>query len=151
MDNAENLFKDLTEKIFADKIADKAIEMIDSDTMNKYATDLFQSLNWDDKKCRYWNSNSSDMQTLIYNKFKERVGIKLQEIVDEGLFDEEASSTARRIYEEALDAAERYMVEALANHMCCISTDFENAKMKINMIDFVNKVMYEHMNRNHVI
>lgn len=140
------------ENSLADKLADIAIAEMSDDEIKNITKNVLEKLDvWRNDK-NPWNHRVTKVEEEILKQFYHKVGERVDKLIRE---DEEFTATvdmeARRIIRISREAAEKYMVEAMARRMCLHYSDFEGQKQKMDMSVICNNLLSNHMQHSHSV
>lgn len=140
------------ENSLADKLADIAIAEMSDDEIKNITKQCLDKLDtWRNDK-NLWNRKVTKVEEEILRRFYYKVGERVNKLLEE---DEEFTSTvdmeARRIIRISREAAEKYMVEAMARRMCLQYSDFDGQKQKMDMHTICTDLLSNHMQHLHSV
>lgn len=140
------------ENSLADKLADIALAEMSGDEIKNITSKVLEKLDvWRNDK-NIWNHKVTKVEEEILKRFYNKVGERVEKLLDE---DEEFTATidmeARRIIRISREAAETYMVEAMARRMCLCFSDFEGQRQKMDMHVICNDLLRNHMEHSHSV
>lgn len=136
-----------------DRIADELAKLALERTTDEQLTTMINNVihdKFDAERKHTWGNDVNQSYKLILQKYYQKLGERITTILETEDKEKEIDETARRIIDNAREVSERYLTEAIAKRMCMMHTDFAGDWQKMDMTIFVNDVMNNHLQRDHM-
>ena len=139
------------EESLADRLADEAMKQLSEDDIKEATAKCINSfINW--KKTHNWKDDydAKKFESRVLIHFYDKVGVVIDKLLTEDdEFTKNIEDEAREIIRMSREAAEKYLVEAMAQRMCVQSTDFNRSENKSDIFKIVNDIIHQHKVYDH--
>ena len=144
----EKIVKEKTEDIIIDKIADEVTNKFSDEQLISLVDEVVRDIIVKKENFK-WYKEYNRLKVVISEKFMKKVSLKLDEIINLPEFDEKANECAKQIIDDAKKVSEEYMVEAIARSICLVQMDFDGSRRKFDIHDITQRVIHDHLQRDH--
>lgn len=137
---ATKSFELKVDEILADKVATLALERISEEEIEEAVK--FTVGRFSDVERNYWSGNLTKFDKLVMESFLNKIGSKVQEIMDNEDFEQRSTEIAERIIKNSRTVAEKHLTESIAKHMCLLYSDFNREDQKYQIQTLVHEIFH---------